>query len=208
MAHIQSHRSTFYHRLVHCYEWFFAGFFRERIRSTIKSLDIAPGAKILEVGVGTGSSLPAYPPHADVTGIDLSEEMLNLARKKLEELGRTNINLQVGDALSLDFPDGTFDYVMAFHVVSVVPDHERLLREMVRVAKPDGTLIIINHFKSERPWISTPMTWLDPLTRHLGWRVTLRYDDVVCSQPLRVEDRYKTSPQSLFTVVKARKQAS
>ena len=109
------------------------------------------------------------------------------------------------DALDLEFDDGEFDYITAFHVVSVVPDHSALMREMVRVCKPGGTLVVINHFRSRRAWLATMVDRLDPVTRKLGWRTTLKCSDLFSEVSVRIERQFKTSESSLFTVVIARK---
>ena len=94
---------------------------------------------------------------------------------------------------------------MGFHVVSVVPDHATLMQEMSRVCKPGGTIVIINHFRSPRQWLAPFVDRLDPITRRLGWRTTLKLSDLFNGIPLRVERRFKTSERSLFTVVIASK---
>jgi phosphatidylethanolamine/phosphatidyl-N-methylethanolamine N-methyltransferase len=204
-ATASSHRSKTYHQLADFYELLFARFFRERIHLAVRSLNIPPGARVLEIGVGTGLSLDAYPHHAQVTGIDLSQDMLRQAQEKVDEMGWRHIELRQMDALNLGFPDEHFDYLMAFHVVSVVPDHDRMIAELLRVAKSGATIVIINHFRSEKRWLATVTDALDPVTRRLGWRTTLRLNDVVDSRPLEIHRVYKSSPRSLFTVVQARK---
>jgi phosphatidylethanolamine/phosphatidyl-N-methylethanolamine N-methyltransferase len=199
------HESKIYYEFSHFYDRIFTRFFYPRIVSTIRSLKIPPGAKVLEVGVGTGLSLPSYPPHADVTGIDLAPEMLELAQRKVNTEGWRHIRLLQMDALDLKFDDEEFDYITAFHVVSVVPDHAALMKEMVRVCKPGGTLVVINHFRSRRPWLATVVDRLDPVTRKLGWRTTLKCSDLFAEVPLRIERQFKTSESSLFTVVITRK---
>lgn len=201
----QSHKSAFYHRLASLYEPFFARFFRDRAQSAIAAMEIPPGAKVLEIGVGTGLSLAAYPSHAQVIACDLSEDMLQHASQKIDEQGWKHIQLVQMDAQNLTFDDETFDYVMAFHVVTVVPDHRRLINEMVRVAKPNATILIVNHFRSHRRWLAKLIDLVDPVTRYLGWRTTLNLDDIIKDQPLKIEDRYKTASQSLFNVVVLRK---
>jgi phosphatidylethanolamine/phosphatidyl-N-methylethanolamine N-methyltransferase len=108
------------------------------------------------------------------------------------------------DAQNLEFPSNSFDYVMAFHVVSVVPDAQRLMAEARRVCRPGGKLVIINHFRSERPLIGNIVDLADPLTRKLGWRTTLKLDEMLDGAPVLIEQKFKTSPRSLFTVVIAR----
>lgn len=205
IAGAEPHESKIYYEFSHLYDRIFTRFFFPRIVSTIKSLSVQPGAKVLEVGVGTGLSLSAYPHHADITGIDLAPEMLEQAQRKITREGWRHIRLLQMNALDLTFPDGEFDYVMAFHVVSVVPDHAGLMREMVRVCKPGGTVVVINHFRSERTWLATLVDRLDPITRKLGWRTTLRSSELLNDIPLEVQRQFKTSRTSLFTVLIASK---
>ena len=175
------------------------------ILKSIKALRIAPGTKVLEVGVGTGLSLPAYPAHAQVTGVDLSEEMLAKANERIAASGWTNINVQPMNAEELNFPDGSFDLVTSFHVVSVVSNPRRMMSELTRVCRPGGRILIINHFRSAKPWIARMVDSAGSVTRHLGWRTDLRFDDVVAELPLRMDKRFKPSPVSLFTVMSATK---
>lgn len=205
LAGAEPHESKIYYEFSHLYDRIFTRFFFPRIATTIQSLQIRPGAKVMEVGVGTGLSLSAYPTHAEVTGIDLAPEMLEQAQRKVSRESWRHIRLLQMNALDLAFPDGEFDYVMAFHVVSVVPDHVSLMREMVRVCKPGGTVVVINHFRSGRPRLASLIDRLDPITRKLGWRTTLRCSDLFAQVQLRIERRFKTSGGSLFTVVIAKK---
>jgi len=199
------HESKIYSTFARFYDRIFTGFFEERIEQAIAGLRIPPGARVLEVGIGTGLSLAAYPKHCEVTGIDLAPDMLERARRKVGEQGWHHFELAVGDAQDLAFDDDTFDYVTTFHVVSVVPDPQRMMREMFRVCRPGGTILIINHFRSERRWLAWIVDHLDPLTRKLGWRTTLRVGDLLEEVPVELAERYKTSPRSLFTVMVARK---
>lgn len=199
------HRSSLYYRLANCYDAVFAPFFQARAEATIRSLNIPAGAKVLEIGVGTGLSLAAYPPHADVTGVDLSPHMLERARDKVQRHTWRHIDLLEMDACHLEFAADSFDYVMAFHIVSVVPDLGRLMREIARVCRPGGQIAIINHLRSERPWIAAAVDALEPLTHRLGWHTRLGFDELCAAAPLTVLRRYKTSPRSLFTIVIAEK---
>jgi phosphatidylethanolamine/phosphatidyl-N-methylethanolamine N-methyltransferase len=196
-----------YHRFAQFYEMLFGPVYTSRIHATIGSLPLFPGAKVLEIGVGTGISLPAYPTSVQVTGIDMSQEMLDQAAVKIKERGWTHVELLQMDALDLKFADEQFDFVLAFHVASVVHDVHRMMSEMLRVCKPNGMLVVINHLRSEKAWMAPLIDKLNPLTRRLGWRTDLRYSDLVDNEQLKVEKHYKTSPTSLFTVVVARKQS-
>jgi len=203
-AEVPQH-SRIYSDLAGIYDHVFTRVFQRRIEHVVKGLKIPPGAKVLEVGIGTGLSVDAYPAHADVIGIDLSQDMLDKAARKMDPSRYRHIRLQQGDALNLAFADESFDFVTAFHVITVVPDPKRMLEEMVRVCRPGGKIVIINHFSSERAFIRFVVDRVDPITRHLGWSTRLRLHEVLDPGGLVLEKRYKTKPWSLFTIVEARK---
>jgi phosphatidylethanolamine/phosphatidyl-N-methylethanolamine N-methyltransferase len=202
-ANAQPHESRLYYELSHFYDLIFRRVFYPRISAVIRSLNIEPAARVLELGVGTGLSLDAYPPHCQVTGIDLAPDMLERAQDKVNRNGWRHITLEQGDALDLEVADDSFDYVMAFHVVSVVPDPRRMIVEAQRVCRPGGVIVVINHFRSPRPALARFARTIDPITRWLGW-TTLRLDDVLDRRALHVERQWKTSARSLFTIVVAR----
>jgi phosphatidylethanolamine/phosphatidyl-N-methylethanolamine N-methyltransferase len=197
---VQAHQSKLYYEFSHLYDLLFARVFYPRIAHVIHSLNIPPGARVLEVGVGTGLSFDAYPTHCQVTGIDLAPDMLEKAREKLVRNGWRHLKVMEMDALNLKFAENTFDYVMAFHVVSVVPDAGRLMREVLRVSKPGATLVIINHFRSRHRVLAAIDSFIEPVTCRLGWH-TLALQEVVGSVPLEIMRTYKTSARSLFTIV-------
>jgi len=194
-----------YSDLAGLYDHVFMRVFSRRIHDVIAGLEIPPGARVLEVGVGTGLSLDAYPSHCQVVGIDLSQDMLDHARSKMAPGRHGHIELRQMDAMSMDFESDSFDFVTAFHVVTVVPDPARLVGEMSRVCRADGQVVIINHFSSPRRMIRGVVNLVDPVTRRLGWSTRLSLDEVITGTPLSLESRYKTSPWSLFTIVEARK---
>jgi phosphatidylethanolamine/phosphatidyl-N-methylethanolamine N-methyltransferase len=202
-ANVQPHESRLYYEFSHLYDLIFRRVFYPRIAMVIRSLAIEPGARVLELGVGTGLSLDAYPAHAHVTGIDLAPDMLERAQDKINRNGWRHIALEQGDALNLQFPDDSFDYVMGFHVVSVVPNPRRMMTEARRVCRPGGIITIINHFRSPNPAVARAAHLIDPVTRWLGW-TTLRLPEILDRRALHVERQWKTSPRSLFTIVVAR----
>lgn len=200
---VQAHESKLYSQFSHLYDKVFTNVFADRIHRVIEKLAIPEGASVIEIGVGTGLSIEAYPPHCNVTGIDLAPEMLEKARRKIDEYGLNHIRVLQGDAQAIDFPDDSFDCATAFHVISVVPDARRFLAEAIRVTKPGGTIVIINHFRSRQRILSALDTMIEPITRRLGWH-TLDLEEVLEGVPLKIEQRYKTSPTSLFTILIAR----
>jgi phosphatidylethanolamine/phosphatidyl-N-methylethanolamine N-methyltransferase len=205
MAEIEAHESKIYSEFAPLYDKIFGKIFYSRLQRVIEDLDIPLGAKVLEVGAGTGTSFPAYPPHCEVTGIDLAPDMLARAQRKIEENAWAHLRVLEMNALDLEFPDNTFDYVMAFHVVTVVPDPVRMVAEAQRVCKPGGSIVIVNHFTSDVPVLGSLTEALDPITRWLGWRTDLRLKPFIETTSLTVEKVYKLSKTSLYTVVVGRK---
>jgi len=206
MVDIEAHESKLYSELAPLYDKVFGKILYSRLERVIEDLDIPPGAKILEVGAGTGTSFPAYPTHCEITGVDLAPDMLARARQKIQENGWSHFKVLEMDALDLQFPDNAFDYVMAFHVVTVVPDPVRMIAEANRVCKPGGRIVIVNHFTSEVPLLGTLTQALDPITRWLGWRTDLKLKPFIETSNLKVEKIYKLNKTSLYTVLLFRKE--
>ena len=129
------------------------------------------GDKIIEVGVGTGISLPLYPRHCKVVGIDLTKKMLDQAERKKERHGLTHVELMEMDAERMTFDDDTFDHAVAAFVITVVPNPEKMVAEMKRVTKKGGTILIFNHFCSNNAFISWVEKSFLALVREMGMAV-------------------------------------
>jgi phosphatidylethanolamine/phosphatidyl-N-methylethanolamine N-methyltransferase len=197
----QAHQSKIYSEYALLYDKTFGKIFYDRIKQVIESLKIPPGARVLELGVGTGISFSAYPAHCKVIGIDLAEDMLIQARAKIAKNSWPHLQVMKTDALDLTFRDNSFDYVTAFHTVTVVPDPIRMLTEAKRVCRPGGKIVIVNHFTTELPIIGPLTEALDPVTRRLGWGTKLRLEQFLEATDFKVEKIYKISKLSLYTVV-------
>ena len=197
----QAHESRLYSEYALVYDKTFGKIFYDRIRLVIESLNIPPGAHVLELGVGTGTSFPAYPGHCEVIGIDLAADMLAQARAKIAKNTWSHLQVKEMNALNLLFADNSFDYVTAFHTVTVVPDPIRMLAEAKRVCRPGGKIVIINHFTTDLPIIGLLTEALDPVTRRLGWRTKLKLDAFLKATDFDMKEVYKLTKLSLYTVV-------
>ena len=160
----------------------------------------ARGGSVLEVGVGTGLSLAHYDAGVAVTGIDFSAEMLAKARDKVSSQGLKNVvALRQMDARFLDFPDASFDTVAAMHVLSVVPEPERVMSEIARALKPGGRVVITNHFKRETGPLATVERIAAPLSNVLGWHSDFELNRLLGEPSLSVELKAKLPPMGLMT---------
>jgi phosphatidylethanolamine/phosphatidyl-N-methylethanolamine N-methyltransferase len=142
-------------------------FFPGRVEA-LKLLGIGPEDRILEVGIGTGLNLPLYPTLRQLVGIDISGQMLRKARERVRELKTSFVSLAVMDAMQMGFHDNSFDHVLATYVISVVPNPIQVLREIRRVCRPKGQIIILNHFKSEHPIMGRIEGFVAPLITRTG----------------------------------------
>jgi phosphatidylethanolamine/phosphatidyl-N-methylethanolamine N-methyltransferase len=135
------------------------------------------GGRILEVGVGTGLSLPDYSWSNRLIGVDLSAPMLRKAKNRVAEHRLTNVEgLAVMDAQNLGFQDGVFDVVVAQYVITTVPDAEATLNEFVRVTKTGGEIILVNHLGAEDGLRAAYEGAFAPIARRLGWQVGFRWE--------------------------------
>lgn len=159
--------------------------------------------RVLEVGVGTGLSLGDYKPHLELVGIDLSPEMLDKARERVAQEGLTHVTgLHEMDAGELTFPTASFDTVVAMYVMTVVPDPEKVMRELARVTKPGGEVILVNHFsqvEGVRGWVERRMA---PFAEIIGWRPVFDVSRVMVCDNLELKDRLSLRPWGIFTMMR------
>lgn len=135
------------------------------------------GGRILEVGVGTGISLPHYSPDSRIVGVDISDHMLDKARERVRRLDLGNVEaIRVMDAEDLEFPDNSFDVVVAQYVVTAVPNPERALDEFVRVVRPGGEIVITTRIGAERGLRGSIEKTLMPVTTRLGFRTEFLWE--------------------------------
>jgi phosphatidylethanolamine/phosphatidyl-N-methylethanolamine N-methyltransferase len=164
------------------------------------------GGSVLEVGVGTGLALPGYGEGVTVTGIDFSEAMLAKAKARVAGEGlRRVVDLRQMDARSLDFPDQSFDHVAAMHVLSVVPEPEKVMSEIARVLRPGGHVVITNHFSRNSGVLGALERLTAPLENLLGWQSDFPISRVLGQPDLAEIERAPLPPAGMMTWLVLRK---
>lgn len=172
---------------------------RERLWSQVK------GPEVLEVGVGTGKNLAFYPDGVRVTGVDLTSGMLERARERAVLLN-LDVTMLLGDAQNLDFPDSSFDTVVATFVYCSVSDPVLGLRELGRVVKPDGQILLMVHVRSDKLGIGELMDILNPaLVRVTGANINRRTVENIRRAGLDVERVEDLGIGDIFKLIIARR---
>jgi phosphatidylethanolamine/phosphatidyl-N-methylethanolamine N-methyltransferase len=170
----------------------------------IQRMDIQPGERVLEVGVGTGINLSLYPRDCAVTGIDFSSSMLEKARERAARKDVPHsLRLVQMDAADLKFADDTFDIVYAPYVMSVVPDPVRVAQEMRRVCRPGGRIIFLNHFLSPNLVLSRIERMISPMTIHIGFKADLDLPAFLAQSDVRPVSIEKVNLPRIWSLVTA-----
>lgn len=161
----------------------------------------AIGGRFLEAGVGSGSALPLYGPNVRLVGVDLSHDMLKIARKRVDD-GLPNVEAVVEmDLMQLGFADASFDGVVCMFTITAVPDAARVMREFARVVRPGGTVMIASHFEARSgPWAITDRI-LTPFAKRLGWNPSMPMDGVLNTPGLTLEAQEGLPPLGLITLL-------
>jgi len=190
-----------YEKLASVYDYTFGPTLHAGRLQALQRMAIAGDDRILEVGVGTGINLTLYPRDCTVTGVDLSDSMLEKAYEKIAKNGLRNVRLQQMDASALNFADDSFDIVYAPYLISVVADPVKVAQEMHRVCRPGGRVIILNHFLSTNRFIAMLEKWANPLCEKIGWRSDLALADLVAKTQIEIDYRYKLRSVDLWETV-------
>jgi phosphatidylethanolamine/phosphatidyl-N-methylethanolamine N-methyltransferase len=193
-----------YDRYAKIYDRLFGRVFDGPRKSAVQWLGARPGERILEVGVGTGIALPMYGPGPFVVGVDFSLGMLREAQACIGSHGIDNACILRMDALHMAFPDSTFDGLMAAYVITAVPDYQLLMAEMVRVCKPGGRIVFVNHLRNRSRLVAFGQRLLSPITQRLGWRTDISLEDVLAGTPLEVTRIATVAPFGLWYLVECR----
>lgn len=205
LAQANYHVERAYARWAPIYDLVFAAIMRPGRMALAEAASRKPGL-VLDVGVGTGLELPMFSAHVELIGIDLSEPMLRRARSRVKALRLANVvGLLVMDATRLAFPDNSFDVVVAPYVLTVLPDPHRSLDELLRVVKPQGEIILVNHIGAQRGALARTEAWLGKRSKALGWRPEFPWSllqDWINMRPCRLIERRALPPLKLFTLVR------
>ena len=183
------------------YDQTFGKAFNQSREFAVRGLPIAANDEVLEVGVGTGIALPLYPPHCKITGIDLSEGMLKVAQERIDKYRLNHVTLQRMDAGQMDFEDNSFDLVMAAYVVTAVPDYRKVVSEMIRVCRPGGRIVMLNHFSNGNKLIAAVEKLISPMCQRIGFRTDLSLNHVLESTSLQVTKKEKMNPLRFWYLV-------
>lgn len=199
-----------YDRWAPIYDLVFGAVFKIGRRQAVVAAEEV-GGRVLEVGVGTGISLPQYKPETRIVGTDISNSMLDVARKRVKQYNLSNVDdLLVMDAEAMDFGDDAFDVVVAQYVVSAVPNPEKAMDEFLRVVKPGGEIIIATRVGADTGLRSKIEKILMPLTRKLGWRTefpfSLYADWAQLHANVTLIERRSLPPLGHFSLVRFKKQ--
>jgi phosphatidylethanolamine/phosphatidyl-N-methylethanolamine N-methyltransferase len=190
-----------YRRLAPIYDNTFGKIATAALKQTTDRANCFSG-KLLEVGVGTGLSLPYYKSQLSVTGIDLSPHMLRRARERTAKARSQNIEaLLEMDATHLDFAAATFDVVVALYVMTVVPQPQKVMHELARVTKPGGRVLTCNHFSVEKGLRSLVEKRLAKFADVLGFRSEFPLETLMVSDKLKLVAQTPVKPFGYFTLL-------
>lgn len=170
---------------------------RER---AIRVIPAAPGTRVLELGIGTGLTIPLYPTGTRVIGVDLSASMLAKARRRAFR-SPARVMLAQADAGRLPFGDEAFDVVLVPYAISVVPDPQAVAREARRVCRTGGHVMFLNHFLSDSPFGARLERWLAPVGRLLAFRADLALEPLLSGAGLRAVSIERVNRPPLWTLV-------
>lgn len=189
-----------YDRYAPFYDHLFGAVYAHGHRRLAQALRILAPRRALEVGVGTGLTLNCYPATTDLVGIDLSEAMLARARRRASKLGLANTTLQAMNGESTSFADASFDCITLPYVLSATPEPARLVRELRRICRPQGHILILNHFSGSRFWRLLERA-VQPLSAKIGFRSDFHFEEHIACYDWKVLSVESANPFGLSRLV-------
>ena len=194
-----------YKRVSSFYDYTFGKVFKPGQRALIEKMNCNDTDTVLEIGIGTGASLQFYPDKTNVVGIDISPDMLDLAKEKIQNNQIKNKHISMMNGENLSFSDNSFDKVVAMYVMSVTQNPKKLVDEMKRVCKDDGDIYIVNHFSSESDkfWIKALEKGLMPISKILGWKPYFPFSEFNTYANLDVKEVSKVNIFNYWNIIHA-----
>ena len=190
-----------YSKLSPIYDALFGAILQPGRIAAVTQMGDAAGTRVLEVGIGTGLGARLYPRSFHVTGIDLCSRMLDNARQRIACEGLQHITLERMDAARLALDANSFDIVYAPYIISVVPDPVQVAREMRRVCRPGGRIVILNHFRSNNPMAALLERVISPVTIYLGFRSDLDLSTLLANAQLQPLSSEKVNVPPIWSLV-------
>ena len=194
-----------YKRVSSFYDYTFGPVFRPGQKKLVSMMNCSENDKVLEIGIGTGTSFKYYPPETFVTGIDISPDMLEKAKKNIKNLNLSKKNVLMMNGEQLKFEDDSFDKVVGMYVVSVTQNPDLLIREMKRVCKPNGDIYLVNHFSfdSDSKILKLIEKGLMPVSKYLGWRPYFPFSEFNSYAKLNVQSISKVNLFDYWGIIHA-----
>ena len=194
-----------YKRVSGFYDYTFGQIFRPGQKKLVSMMECSPADKVLEIGIGTGTSYKYYPVETEVTGIDISPDMLRKARKNIRKHNLLNKNVIMMNGEQLKFEDDSFDKVAGMYVVSVTQNPDLLIKEMKRVCKPNGDIYLVNHFsfETDSKFMKILEKGLMPVSKYLGWRPYFPFSEFNAYAKLNVQSISKVNIFDYWGIIHA-----
>ena len=194
-----------YKRVSGFYDITFGQIFRPGQKKLVSMMECSPKDKVLEIGIGTGTSYKYYPVETEVTGIDISPDMLKKARKNIRKHNLLNKNVIMMNGEQLKFEDNSFDKVAGMYVVSVTQNPNLLIKEMKRVCKPNGDIYLVNHFsfETDSKFLKILEKGLMPVSKYLGWRPYFPFAEFNAYAKLNVQSISKVNIFDYWGIIHA-----
>ena len=194
-----------YKRVSGFYDYTFGQIFRPGQKKLVSMMGCTPTDKVLEIGIGTGTSYKYYPMETEVTGIDISPDMLEKAKKNIRKNNLRNKNVIMMNGEQLTFEDNSFDKVVGMYVVSVTQNPNLLIKEMKRVCKPNGDIYLVNHFsfETDSKFMKILEKGLMPVSKYLGWRPYFPFSEFNAYAKLNVKSISKVNIFDYWGIIHA-----
>lgn len=191
-----------YKRWANIYDKFMGSKYINKQRELeISLVNIKKGDNVLFIGIGTGEDLTFIPKGVSVTGIDITDEMLEIAKSKAEKLNLNDIKILNMDGQKLIFNDNTFDIVILNLILSVIPDGNQCLSEAYRVLKPEGKIAIFDKFLEEKREVNTIRKFINKITMALGTDINRKFSDILCDINLKIIEERKSILGGMYRII-------